>query len=101
LYAAVQVEKEEEDGTGGLTVWEGGRDNSAAEDLANSAAAAGGLFGDPETRAFYEELPDLLAAVPLTVLGLTPEQVCCGYLVLFVICSMVGGDCGWGVVCMP
>jgi hypothetical protein len=69
------VEKEEEDGTGGLTVWEGGRDASAAEDLANSAAAAGGLFGDPETRAFYEELPDLLAAVPLTVLGLTPEQV--------------------------
>jgi hypothetical protein len=69
------VEKEEEDGTGGLTVWEGGRETNAAEDLANSAAAAGGLFGDPETRAFYEELPDLLAAVPLTVLGLTPEQV--------------------------
>jgi hypothetical protein len=98
-YAVCQVEKAEEDGTGGLTVWEGGRDTSAAEDLANSAAAAGGLFGDPETRAFYEELPDLLAAVPLTVLGLTPEQVCCGYLVLFVVSSMVGADSGYCVIC--
>jgi hypothetical protein len=71
----LQVEKEEEDGTGGLTVWEAGKDGmGAAEDLA-SAAAAGGLFGDAETRAFYEELPDLLSLVPLTILGLSSEQV--------------------------
>eukprot|EP00601_Ochromonadales_sp_CCMP2298_P029516 CAMPEP_0173333230 /NCGR_PEP_ID=MMETSP1144-20121109/4763_1 /TAXON_ID=483371 /ORGANISM="non described non described, Strain CCMP2298" /LENGTH=1288 /DNA_ID=CAMNT_0014278143 /DNA_START=84 /DNA_END=3950 /DNA_ORIENTATION=+ len=63
----LQVEKEEEDGTGGLSVWADGRE---AED----PIAKGGLHGDPESRAFYEDLPDLLAAVPLTVLGLTPEQ---------------------------
>lgn len=33
-----------------------------------------GPYGDGETRAFYEDLPDLLALVPLTVLGLTAEQ---------------------------
>jgi hypothetical protein len=32
------------------------------------------LFGDPETRAFYEDLPDLLSLVPLSILGLTHEQ---------------------------
>jgi hypothetical protein len=79
------VEKEEEeDGTGGLTVWEAGKDGLGAADDLIGAAAAGGLFGDAETRAFYEELPDLLSLVPLTILGLTPEQVsllrCCFYL---------------------
>lgn len=47
------------------------KDSGAAED----PAAGGGLYGDPETRAFYEELPDLLALVPLNILGFTPEQV--------------------------
>lgn len=66
----VQIEKEEEDGTGGLTVWTE-KDSGAMED----PAAGGGLFGDSEARAFYEELPDLLTLVPLNVLGFTPEQV--------------------------
>ena len=56
-----------------MTVWEGGKDASTEDPT--GAAGSGGLFGDPETRAFYEELPDLLATVPLTILGLTPEQV--------------------------
>lgn len=32
------------------------------------------MYGDPETRSFYEDLPDLLSLVPLSVLGFTPEQ---------------------------
>jgi hypothetical protein len=40
----------------------------------NEENLSGGLFGDAETRAFYEDLPDLLSLVPLTILGLTPEQ---------------------------
>ena len=51
-------------------MWEAGKEGGA-EDV----SAAGGLFGDAETRAFYEELPDLLSSVPLSVLGFTPEQV--------------------------
>jgi len=51
------------------------KDPSATED----PAAGGGLYGDSETRAFYEELPDLLTLVPLNVLGITPEQVQNGY----------------------
>ena len=47
------------------------KDAGASED----PTANGGLFGDAETRAFYEELPDLLTLVPLNVLGFTPEQV--------------------------
>lgn len=66
----LQIEKEEEDGTGGLTVWTE-KDAGANDD----PTANGGLFGDAETRAFYEELPDLLTLVPLNVLGFTPEQV--------------------------
>lgn len=41
---------------------------------ADEAFANGGIFGDAETRSFYEDLPDLLSLVPLSVLGLTPEQ---------------------------
>ena len=70
-----KIEKEEEEGGTGLTVWEAGRDGSGGADEAGGTAGAGGLFGDPETRAFYEELPDLLSAVPLTILGFSPEQV--------------------------
>ena len=47
------------------------KDPGANED----PTANGGLFGDAETRAFYEELPDLLTLVPLNVLGFSPEQV--------------------------
>jgi hypothetical protein len=47
------------------------KDASGSED----PAVGGGLHGDSETRAFYEDLPDLLTLVPLTILGFTPEQV--------------------------
>eukprot|EP01035_Chromulina_nebulosa_P023626 gene23626-30637_t len=40
----------------------------------NEEAVSGGLFGDPETRSFYEDLPDFLSLVPITVLGFSPEQ---------------------------
>lgn len=63
----LKVEKEEEDGSKGLTVIV----NSTSPD---ESAATGGIHGDPETWAFYEQLPDILSLVPLTVLGLTPEQ---------------------------
>lgn len=57
---------------------------------AGSAAGAGdyGPFGDAESRAFYEDLPDLLAMVPLSALGLTPEQVTGRRLSGCVECSM-------------
>lgn len=69
LTACDQIEKEEEEGHSKLTVWEGS--NPA---IAEEVAGAGGYYGDPETRSFYEDLPDLLSLVPLSVLGLTPEQ---------------------------
>ena len=50
----------------GISVWEGSKN---ADDM--DAAGVGGMFGDAETRSFYEDLPDLLSMVPLTVLGLT------------------------------
>ncbi len=76
--------EEEEEGSGtGLTVWEGSGNaqNSNANNIIGlmpedeAGVAAGGYYGDPETRSFYEDLPDLLTLVPLTVLGITPEQV--------------------------
>lgn len=63
----LKEDKDDEDaGRGSLSVWDAG-----------TGAGAGdyGPFGDAETRAFYEDLPDLLAMVPLSALGLTPEQV--------------------------
>lgn len=39
-----------------------------------AGGAALGPFDDEETRAFYEELPDLLAMLPPTLLGLTEEE---------------------------
>ena len=54
----------------GISVWEG----SASAAASAAAAADGGVYGDPETRAFYEDLPDLLNLVPLVSLGLTPDQ---------------------------
>lgn len=52
-------------------MWEGNSGNNAADDAAGNA----GLFEDSETRAFYEDLPDLLSLVPLSILGLSHEQV--------------------------
>ena len=34
-----------------------------------------GVYGDVESKSFYEDLPDLLSMVPLSALGLTSEQV--------------------------
>lgn len=59
----LQVEKVTADSSKGISVWEGG-----------SGGADGGLYDDAETRSFYEDLPDLLSMVPLSALGLTPEQ---------------------------
>lgn len=59
-----QDEKEEEDNGRGITVWDG-----------TAGTADFGPHGDAESRAFYEDLPDLLGLVPLSALGLTPEQV--------------------------
>lgn len=50
----------------GISVWDGGSNSSNAD--------YNGPFGDLESRSFYEDLPDLLAMVPLALLGLTPEQ---------------------------
>ncbi|GKY98843.1 hypothetical protein MPSEU_000840300 [Mayamaea pseudoterrestris] len=53
-------------GGGGLEVWtksgEGGENDF-------------GPFGDAETRAFYTDIPDLLATIPPALLGSTAEQV--------------------------
>jgi regulator of nonsense transcripts 2 len=65
----LKIEKEEEEKEGGITVWEGSGGGIDKEEY-----AASGLFGDPETRSFYEDLPDLLSLVPLSILGLTHEQ---------------------------
>lgn len=56
-------------------MWEGGREGGTGSLDDAAGPGSGGLFGDVETRAFYEELPDLLTTVPLTILGFTPEQV--------------------------
>ena len=49
-----EEEKAEEAGTLGLSVWDG--------DMGQGANL--GPYDDEETRAFYEDLPDLLAMVP-------------------------------------
>jgi regulator of nonsense transcripts 2 len=60
----LREEKEDADsGGGGLSVWDG-----------SSVSADYGPFGDAESKHFYDELPDLLVMVPLTVLGLSGEQ---------------------------
>lgn len=48
--------------------------SSIAAAIAEEALLTGGIFGDAETKLFYEELPDLLSLVPLSVFGFTPEQ---------------------------
>jgi regulator of nonsense transcripts 2 len=65
----LQEDREEVDSNAnskGISVWDGGNNASNAD--------YNGPFGDLESRAFYEDLPDLLAMVPLNLLGLTPEQ---------------------------
>ncbi|TYZ60274.1 hypothetical protein PybrP1_008505 [[Pythium] brassicae (nom. inval.)] len=52
---------------GGLLLWEA--DGSARALRADSA------FGDEDTRAFYEDLPDLLVLVPAVVLGLSEADL--------------------------
>jgi regulator of nonsense transcripts 2 len=54
------IEKAASDSSKGISVWEGGA----------AASGEGGLYDDPETRSFYEDLPDLLSMVPLTALGI-------------------------------
>jgi regulator of nonsense transcripts 2 len=67
------IEREEEECGQGLTVWDSSGLNPHNND---PDFISGGYYGDQETRSFYEDLPDLLNLVPLSVLGLTPEQVC-------------------------
>lgn len=50
-------------GSAGISVWDAG---AGKFDF--------GPYGDAESKAFYEDLPDLLQLVPLSTLGLTPEQ---------------------------
>jgi hypothetical protein len=66
LFLQEEKDENEEGGKPSLTVWD-----------AHAAGGSGdyGPYGDAESKAFYEDLPDLLAQVPLTALGLTPEQV--------------------------
>ena len=68
------MEKEDAEVARGLTVWEGSGGSGESGD-AVGGSGSGGLYGDAEARAFYEDLPDMLLLVPLSVLGLTPEQV--------------------------
>ena len=61
---ALAVEEESIDANSGISVYEG----------ASKSAADCAPFDDIETKSFYEDLPDLLTMVPLTALGLSPEQ---------------------------
>jgi regulator of nonsense transcripts 2 len=58
-----EAEEVEESAKAGLSLWDGQTGSSDYRP-----------FDDAESKAFYEDLPDLLASVPLKVLGLTPEQ---------------------------
>lgn len=65
----LKEEREQQEEVKGISVWEGS---------AGATAAMGptdfGPYGDAESKAFYDDLPDLLTLVPLASLGLTPEQ---------------------------
>jgi hypothetical protein len=69
---------EEEDENKGISVWEGAGGISTLPSSGVSSMDYG-PYGDPETKAFYEDLPDLLNIVPLSALGLTTEQVIAYY----------------------
>lgn len=70
----VEVEKDEEEGKG-MSVWDGGSGGlNVISHAAGEEVGSGGLFGDAETRSFYEDLPDMLSLVPISVLGITQEQ---------------------------
>lgn len=64
----LKEDKEQQEEAKGISVWEG------ASTGAPAGTADYGPYGDAETKAFYEDLPDLLTLVPLSALGLTPEQ---------------------------
>ena len=66
LLPELKEETEEDNGKSGISLHVGG--GPGGGDLSY------GPYGDAETRAFYEDLPDLLSLVPLTVLGLSAEQ---------------------------
>eukprot|EP00604_Paraphysomonas_vestita_P001522 CAMPEP_0174822672 /NCGR_PEP_ID=MMETSP1107-20130205/17629_1 /TAXON_ID=36770 /ORGANISM="Paraphysomonas vestita, Strain GFlagA" /LENGTH=137 /DNA_ID=CAMNT_0016042307 /DNA_START=383 /DNA_END=793 /DNA_ORIENTATION=+ len=66
IIPELKEEEENQDGSSGISLWEGGANNLVGADF--------GPWGDSETKSFYEDLPDLLTIVPLTILGLTPEQ---------------------------
>ena len=51
----------------GISVWESGANGDVDY----------GPYGDLESKVFYEEMIDLFTMIPLTLLGLTPEQVLC------------------------
>eukprot|EP00752_Nemacystus_decipiens_P014194 g12623.t1 len=57
--------EEEEEGPGGISLWEGG--------VGGDGTGYTGPFEEAE-RSFYEDLPDLLSTVPPNLLGLTEEQ---------------------------
>lgn len=69
-YVLTQEDKEDEDeaigSKGSLTVWDSGASAGGVLDY--------GPYGDSESKAFYEDLPDLLSMVPLGALGISPEQ---------------------------
>lgn len=63
----------EEDETGDVkvstSVWDGGNSSALGSEVQNSP------FVDLETRAFYEEFPDLLSMVPSESFGFTPDHL--------------------------
>lgn len=65
---ALPLEKKDDDSRGGISLWEGG-------DASRAELQMDGPFDDEDTRAFYEDLPDLLELVPAVVLGLNEAEV--------------------------
>lgn len=65
LLPELKEETSEDGGKSGISLHVGG---GPVGDLSY------GPYGDAESRAFYEDLPDLLALVPLSVLGVSQEQ---------------------------
>ena len=62
----LEEDKDDEETKGSFTVFTFGTEAAGSLDH--------GPYGDAESRSFYEDLPDLLASVPLAALGLTAEQ---------------------------
>lgn len=66
----LKEEKEQQEDVKGISVWEG----SSTAGTSATGPIDFGPYGDAESKAFYDDLPDLLTLIPLTALGLTPEQ---------------------------